>query len=50
MADVRSGENESEKTSQNIELAEKDQAQKATDDKNNASSAAKETRSKSTWP
>ena len=50
MAEVRSGESESEKPPQNIELSEKDQAQKPTDEKNNASTKAKEAKTKSTLP
>ena len=46
MAEVRSGENEPEKQSQNIELSETAQAGKPTDEKNNASIKVKETKNK----
>ncbi|XP_028413203.1 ubiquitin-like protein ATG12 [Dendronephthya gigantea] len=46
MAEVKSGENEGEKTKQNIELADKAQAQKQTDEKSNTSSSPKEAKFK----
>lgn len=49
MSENRSGENDAEKPSQNIELSEKDQAAKPTDEKTNASEAPKETKNKSRW-
>lgn len=48
MAEVRSAENEPEKTQQNIELTEKEQAQKQAEEKNNTSSTPKEAKIKST--
>ena len=50
MAEVQSGENDGEKTNQNIELTEKEQPQKQTDEKNNSSSSPKEAKSKSMLP
>lgn len=47
MAENRSGENDAEKPSQNIELTETDQAAKPTDEKTNTSEAPKETKNKS---
>ena len=47
MAEVGSGETEPEKTQQNIELSEKDQTQKQTEEKNNTSSTPKEAKTKS---
>ncbi|CAB3995526.1 ubiquitin ATG12 [Paramuricea clavata] len=46
MAEVRSDGNESEKATQNIELVDKEQAQKPTDEKTNTSTTPKETKTK----
>lgn len=45
----RSGENDAEKPSQNIELNEQDQAAKPTEEKTSTSEAPKETKNKSRW-
>ena len=47
MAEARSGENEADKSTQNIELTDKNLDQNPTDEKKSTSSTPKETKSKS---